>query len=64
MKMSFLGSAMLGLTGYAVIVLMGAILVRTIQLERERVTRAEDPITEEVRAPLPAGPRKFQQPNN
>jgi len=62
MKMSFLGQAILALTSYAIIVLMGAILVRAIQIEKLRQARAQDQEMEHVRIPLPAGPRRFPNP--
>jgi len=60
MKMSITGQAMLGLASCAVIVLMAAILMRAVDLEKQKVEPAEEQEMA-MRVPLPAGPRRFQR---
>ena len=62
MKMSNSGRAMLWVSSVAVLILMGVTLMRAIELEKERVARADEQEMQK-RIPMPAGPRKFQTPD-
>ena len=60
-KMSLPGRFMLAMSGAAVLVLIGAMMKRTIEIHSgETYAKAEQAELIEARTPLPAGPRRFQ----
>jgi hypothetical protein len=59
--MSLPGRFMLVLSGAAVLVLVGAMMMRTIEIySGATFAKAEEDDVIEAHTPLPAGPRRFQ----
>ena len=60
-KMSLPGRFMLVMAGGAVLVLMGTMMMRTIEVYGGKTyAKAEEEDVVEAHTPLPAGPRRFQ----
>jgi hypothetical protein len=59
--MSLPGRFMLVMTGAAVLVLVGAMMMRTIEIYNGKTfAKADEDDVIEAHTPLPAGPRRFQ----
>ena len=60
-KMSLPGRFMLAMSGAAVLVLMGAMMMRAIEIQSDApYAQAGQDEMVEAHTPLPAGPRRFQ----